>query len=37
MITFHNEDNMDFMAAKPDNFYDLAIIDPPVWNRRSRW
>jgi len=29
MITFHNEDNMDFMAAKPDNFYDLAIIDPP--------
>jgi len=29
MITFHNEDNMEFMAAKPDNFYDLAIVDPP--------
>ena len=29
MITFHNTDNMDFMAAKPDNYYELAIVDPP--------
>ena len=29
MINFHNVDNMNFMAAKPDNYYDLAIVDPP--------
>ena len=29
MINFHNVDNMDFMAAKPDNHFDLAIVDPP--------
>jgi len=29
MVNFHNVDNMTFMAAKPDNYYDLAIVDPP--------
>jgi site-specific DNA-methyltransferase (adenine-specific) len=28
-INFHNIDCLDFMANKPDNFYDLAIVDPP--------
>jgi len=28
-INFFNCDNMDFMKSKPDNYYDLAIVDPP--------
>jgi site-specific DNA-methyltransferase (adenine-specific) len=28
-INFYNVDNMKFMASKPDNYYDLAIVDPP--------
>jgi site-specific DNA-methyltransferase (adenine-specific) len=24
-----NEDNMDLMARYPDNYFDLAIVDPP--------
>ena len=28
MINFHNTDNMEFMATKPDNYYDLAVVDP---------
>jgi site-specific DNA-methyltransferase (adenine-specific) len=28
-INFYNVDNMEFMASKPDNYYDLAIVDPP--------
>ena len=24
-----NEDNMELMARYPDNYFDLAIIDPP--------
>ncbi len=28
-ITITNEDNMDLMARYPDNYFDLAIVDPP--------
>ena len=28
-ITITNEDNMELMARYPDNFFDLAIVDPP--------
>ncbi len=28
-INFYNIDNMEFMKSKQDNFYDLAIVDPP--------
>jgi len=29
MINMYNTDCMEFMADKPDNYYDLAIVDPP--------
>jgi len=29
MINFYNIDNIEFMKTKPDNYYDLAIVDPP--------
>jgi len=29
MINFYNCDNMELMNEKPDNYYDLAIVDPP--------
>jgi len=29
MITATNEDNMELMARYPDNYFDLAIVDPP--------
>ncbi len=29
MINITNEDNMDLMARYPDNYFDLAIVDPP--------
>lgn len=29
MLTITNEDNMDLMARYEDNFFDLAIVDPP--------
>jgi site-specific DNA-methyltransferase (adenine-specific) len=29
MITITNEDNMQLMARYPDNYFDLAIVDPP--------
>lgn len=29
MINITNEDNMDLMARCPDNYFDLAIVDPP--------
>ena len=29
MITLTNEDNMKLMARYPDNYFDLAIVDPP--------
>lgn len=28
-ICFYNCDNIAFMKTKPDNYYDLAIVDPP--------
>jgi len=28
-INFFNVDNIEFMKTTPDNFYDLAIVDPP--------
>ena len=28
-INLYNIDNMKFMVDKPDNYYDLAIVDPP--------
>lgn len=28
-ITIKNEDNMELMARYPDNYFDLAIVDPP--------
>jgi site-specific DNA-methyltransferase (adenine-specific) len=28
-INFYNIDCIDFMKTKPDNYYDLAIVDPP--------
>lgn len=28
-VCFYNCDNIEFMKTKPDNFYDLAIVDPP--------
>jgi len=28
-IEITNEDNMDLMARYPDNYFDLAIVDPP--------
>ena len=29
MINITNEDNMDLMARYEDNYFDLAIVDPP--------
>ena len=29
MLNFTNEDNMLLMARYPDNYFDLAIVDPP--------
>lgn len=29
MITFENRDCMEAMAAFPDHYFDLAIVDPP--------
>ena len=29
MITATNEDNMIMMARYPDDYFDLAIVDPP--------
>ena len=28
-ITITNEDNMDLMKRYPDNYFDLAVVDPP--------
>ena len=28
-IQITNEDNMELMARYPDNYFDLAIVDPP--------
>jgi site-specific DNA-methyltransferase (adenine-specific) len=29
MLTITNEDNMELMSRYPDNYFDLAIVDPP--------
>ena len=29
MIEITNEDNMELMARYPDNYFELAIVDPP--------
>jgi len=35
-ITVTNEDNMELMARYPDNYFDLAIVDPPYGIDASR-
>ena len=35
MINITNEDNMELMARYPDNYFDLAIVDPPYGIDRS--
>lgn len=34
-INFYNIDNMEFMKPKPDNAYELAIVDPPYGMDKS--
>jgi len=34
-ITITNEDNMEMMSRYPDNYFDLAIVDPPYGIKRS--
>ena len=38
MIKITNEDNMKLMSQYPDNFFDLAIVDPPygILNKTKR-
>lgn len=36
MINAFNIDNMQFMASKPDKYYNLAIVDPPYFNGPQR-
>ena len=38
MITITREDNMALMARYPDNYFDLAIVDPPygILNKTKR-
>jgi site-specific DNA-methyltransferase (adenine-specific) len=36
-ITITNEDNMLLMARYPDNYFDLAIIDPPYGIDIAKW
>jgi site-specific DNA-methyltransferase (adenine-specific) len=35
-IEITNEDNMDLMARYPDNYFDLAIVDPPYGIERFK-
>jgi len=35
-INFYLGDNIEFMKTKPDNFYDLAIVDPPYFDGPSK-
>lgn len=32
LLTISNEDNMALMARYPDNYFDLAIVDPPYFS-----
>ena len=36
MLTITNEDNMVLMARYPDNYFDLAIVDPPYGIERFK-
>ena len=36
MITVTNEDNMELMKRYPDNYFDLAIVDPPYGIERFK-
>ena len=36
-ITITNEDNMLLMARYPDNYFDLAIVDPPYGIDIAKW
>jgi site-specific DNA-methyltransferase (adenine-specific) len=35
-MTITNEDNMELMARYPDNYFDLAIVDPPYGIERFK-
>jgi site-specific DNA-methyltransferase (adenine-specific) len=35
-MTITNEDNMELMARYPDNYFDLAIVDPPYGLERFK-
>jgi site-specific DNA-methyltransferase (adenine-specific) len=35
MLNITNEDNMELMARYPDNYFDLAIVDPPYGIRED--
>jgi len=36
-LTVTNEDNMELMSRYPDNYFDLAIVDPPYGIGVSEW
>ena len=36
MLKITNEDNMDLMSRYEDNYFDLAIVDPPYGKKPSR-
>jgi site-specific DNA-methyltransferase (adenine-specific) len=36
MLNITNEDNMELMARYPDNYFDLAIVDPPYGINASK-
>lgn len=33
---YYNMDCMQGMKEFPDKYFDLAIVDPPVWDKRGR-
>ena len=35
MINLTNEDNMELMARYPDNYFELAIVDPPYGIKKA--
>jgi site-specific DNA-methyltransferase (adenine-specific) len=37
MLKITNEDNMELMARYPDNYFDLAIVDPPYGIDIAKW
>ncbi len=36
-ITITNEDNMELMSRYPDNYFELAIVDPPYGIDIAKW